>query len=136
MILMMKSISPKLIAPCGMNCNLCSAYLREEKYIVKCPGCRADNKYKPNSCAKCIVKNCQILKQNKWKYCSSRCQKFPCARLKSLDKRYRTKYGMSMIDNLNNIEKNGIRKFIKQEEKKWIKGNKIFCVHRKKYYEY
>lgn len=41
---------------------------------------------------------------------------------------------MSMIENLGDIEKKGIRKFIKQEEKRWIKGNKIFCIHNKKYY--
>ena len=41
---------------------------------------------------------------------------------------------MSMIENLEDIEQKGIKKFIKQEEKRWIKDNKIFCVHRKKYY--
>jgi hypothetical protein len=125
----------KLIAPCGMNCNLCSAYLRKEGYIRKCPGCRGNNNDKPNYCVRCKIKNCKIIKKNNWKYCSIKCEKFPCQRLKNLDKRYRTKYMMSMIDNLNNIEKKGIRKFIKQEENKWIKGNKIFCVHNKKYFD-
>ena len=41
---------------------------------------------------------------------------------------------MSMIENLENIEKKGIRKFIEQEKKRWIKKGKIFCVHDKKYY--
>jgi len=130
MVFMMKNIPIKLIAPCGMDCNLCLAYLREKN---RCPGCNSiDNKSDYHT--RCIIRNCKILKQNKREYCSSQCQKFPCARLKSLDKRYRTKYGMSMIDNLNNIEKNGIKEFIKQEEKKWIKRDKIFCVHRKVYF--
>lgn len=131
---MTKSIPLELIAPCGMNCNLCSAFLREEKYIVKCPGCRADDHYKPRSCAKCIINHCEILKQNQWQYCSSQCPQFACNRLKNIDRRYRTKYGMSMIDNLNDIEKRGIRAFIAQEEKKWIKGDQIFCVHKKVYF--
>jgi hypothetical protein len=29
-----------LIAPCGMNCGVCMAYLREKN---KCPGCRLIN---------------------------------------------------------------------------------------------
>lgn len=70
----------------------------------------------------------------KKQYCFE-CNFFPCARLKHLDKRYQSKYGMSEIANLENIKKNGIRKFIKSEEKKYIKDNKIFCVHDKRYYE-
>ena len=54
--------------------------------------------------------------------------------MERLDDRYRTKYGMSTIDNLRMIEKYGIRKFIETEKNKWIKGNKIFCVHTKRYY--
>ena len=122
----------KLIAPCGMNCNLCMAYLRDER---KCPGCRGDDKKKPKSCVRCIIKNCVQLEKNNWKYCTSECEKYPCNRLKGLDKRYRTKYSMSMIDNLENIEKNGIRKFINDEKEKWIRENEIFCVHNKNYYE-
>jgi len=130
---MTKSVPLELIAPCGMNCNLCLGYLREKN---RCPGCNnihnIDNKRECR--VKCIIRNCQILQQNTLKYCSSKCQKFPCTRLKNLDKRYRTKYGMSMIENLKTIEKNGIKDFIRQEEKKWIKGDKIFCVHRKVYF--
>ena len=121
-----------LIAPCGMNCNLCSAYLRDKN---KCPGCRSRGKDKSQYRTKCIIKNCSRLKKNNWKYCSVKCEKYPCRRLKNLDKRYRAKYDMSMIENLENIEKNGIRKFIDKEKKRWMKGDKIFCVHHKKYYE-
>lgn len=34
------------------------------------------------------------------------------ARLKQLDKRYRTNYNMSMIENLNNIQKLGLKGFL------------------------
>lgn len=128
-------MNSKLIAPCGMNCNLCLAHLREKKKgLCSCPGCRND-KDKPKSCTDCIIKNCQIIRKNNWRYCSPKCKEYPCKRLKNLDKRYKTKYGMSMIDNLNYIEKEGIRKFIKKENKTWIKGNKIFCIHNKKYFD-
>jgi len=108
------------------------AYLRDKK---KCPGCRTDDESKAKSCNRCIIKNCDQLKKNNWKFCSDNCKKYPCRRLKNLDKRYRTKYDMSMIDNLESINKNGIDNFINNEEDKWIDGDKIFCVHHKKYYE-
>ena len=127
---MKKTIPVELIAPCGMNCNLCLGYLREKN---KCPGCNSiDNKNSYH--VRCMIRNCQILQQNNWKYCSSKCDKFPCTRLKNLDKRYRTKYGMSMIENLNHIDEKGIEEFLRQEEKRWIKEDKIFCVHRKMYF--
>ncbi|MCP4609704.1 MAG: DUF3795 domain-containing protein [Planctomycetes bacterium] len=121
-----------LIAPCGMNCSLCLGYLRDKN---KCSGCRnISNENKQKTRIRCIIKNCEQLKKNKWKYCSDKCEKFPCKRLKNLDKRYRNKYDMSMIENLESIKKLGIRKFIEKEKKRWIKGGQIFCVHKKQYY--
>jgi hypothetical protein len=126
-----KQMKPSLIAPCGMNCNLCHAHLREKN---RCPGCRAYSADKPNTRTTCIIKNCNILKDNNLKYCSKKCENYPCKRLKDLDKRYRTKYTMSMIDNLESISKNGIRRFVSSEEIRWMKNGKIFCVHTKKYF--
>ena len=122
------AIIPKLIAPCGMNCKVCFGYLRDKN---KCPGCRGIGKNKPNSCRKCIIKNCQILKKYKMLFCSEECEKFPCTRLKNLDKRYRTKYGISMLENLTNIQKYGVKKFVKSEEKRWKcpKCGELICVH-------
>jgi len=125
-------MNPSLIAPCGMNCNLCIAHLREKN---KCPGCRICIDDKPKTRTGCIIKNCKILKDNDLKYCSNICEKYPCQRLKHLDKRYKSKYAMSMIHNLEFIKENGLRKFLKNEKQKWIKDNKIFCVHNKKYFE-
>ena len=121
-----------LIAPCGMNCSLCIGYLREKN---RCLGCRENDENILNSCRKCIIKNCEILQQKQLKYCSSKCEKFPCTRLKNLDKRYRTKYQMSMLENLQFIEEFGIRKFIEQEKERWMREDSIFCVHHKKYYK-
>ena len=63
--------------------------------------------------------HCEILKNKKLKFCSNKCEKYPCTRLKNLDKRYRNKYHMSMIENLENIKKYGIEKFLEKEKKKW-----------------
>jgi hypothetical protein len=123
------------IAPCGMNCNLCMAYLREKN---TCPGCRdlEINTIKQNDSRKrCIIRNCEFFKKGNHKYCSPKCEKYPCRRLKQLDKRYSTKYGMSMIENLEMIDERGIRVFIANEKKRWIKDGRIFCVHRKEYFD-
>ena len=98
-----------------MNCGICYAALREKN---TCPGCRGDNESKPNSCFRCKILNCPELIKHGHKYCFS-CKSYPCKNLKSLDKRYRTKYHMSMIENLDSIKKNGIRKFIAQETTRW-----------------
>lgn len=117
-----------LIAPCGMNCGLCLAYQRSKN---TCSGCITADSNKANHCSKCRIKNCEQLKLNNIKYCFD-CKKYPCFRLKSLDKRYSTKYGMSMIENLNSIKQFGIQKFIKSEKEKWTcsKCGSMLCVHR------
>jgi hypothetical protein len=117
-----------LIAPCGMDCGICLAFLRDKN---KCPGCRLFNKQEPVSIARCKIKNCEVIQKGKVKFCFI-CESFPCYRLKHLDKRYRTKYKMSMIENLDNIKKFGIRKFIKSENKRWAcpECGGTICVHR------
>jgi hypothetical protein len=127
---MKKTMVPKLIAPCGMNCFICKYYLND-----LCSGCRYVNKDAPNTRYKCKIKNCIVIKHNHWKYCSINCKEFPCKKLNQLDKRYKSKYGMSMIENLENITMNGINKFLESQEKRWIKNGKVFCVHDKKYYK-
>jgi hypothetical protein len=119
-------IKSELIAPCGMDCGICMAYLREKK---KCPGCNGSNENKSSSCIRCKIKNCVNIR--KTKFCFD-CDKFPCDKLKHLDKRYRTKYGMSMIENLENIKKLGIRKFVREEKTRWVcpQCGGIICVHR------
>jgi hypothetical protein len=127
-----------LIAPCGINCGVCRAYLKKknkfkvglERVLVRCPGCRRTDAGKPGYCVKCRIKNCSVFRKDGAKYCF-KCGDFPCNRLKHLDKRYRTKYNMSMIENLGNIEKFGIKKFIKNENIKWScsECEGTICVH-------
>jgi len=123
-----KPMASSLIAPCGMNCRLCRAYLREKN---ACPGCRADDGPKPKTRVMCKIKTCVLMAENKIKYCFD-CHSFPCKNLKHLDDRYRTKYGMSMIDNLENIKRSGIGYFVRQEKEKWTcsKCGEVICVHK------
>jgi hypothetical protein len=118
----------ELIAPCGMNCGICLAYLRKDR---KCPGCRGNDVGKNKSCVRCIIKNCEKIKTSKSGFCYE-CTEYPCQRLKQLDKRYRTKYSMSMIENLGNIKTIGLVAFVRQEEERWrcSKCGGTICVHR------
>ena len=122
------AIRTTLIAPCGMNCRLCRAYMRERK---PCPGCRDSNAFKSNARVSCRIKNCEYIVKGGFTYCFS-CDSFPCDQLNHLDKRYRTKYGMSMIDNLQNIRKFGIRHFISDEKERWAcpECSELLCVHK------
>ncbi len=122
-------MNPKLIAPCGMDCGICVGYLRDKN---KCPGCKEMDAYESSYGRKCIIRSCQTLRNNKMKFCSDRCEKYPCRRLKDLDKRYRTKYGMSMLENLEDIKKLGVRQFVKNEKIRWKcrKCGSVICVHR------
>lgn len=115
------------IAPCGMNCLLCLAYQREKNH---CPGCNAPGGNQTKGRAACRIKLCPERLSGK-RFCFA-CAKFPCPRLKHLDKRYRTKYGMSMIENLQGIEKSGIKAFLQNEKEKWAcpKCVSLLCVHR------
>ena len=117
---------PYLIAPCGINCGVCRAYLIQK---TKCPGCRADDSNKPISRTKCKIKTCDVFKKDA-NFCYE-CLDFPCDNLKRLDKRYRTKYHMSPIENLENIKNLGLKKFLENENKRWSCSNcgGTICVH-------
>lgn len=117
-----------LVAPCGMNCGICLAFLREKN---KCPGCRRTRNNQPLTRSRCRIKNCTTFKNPQSKFCFA-CETFPCDRLKHLDKRYRTKYQMSMIENLEQINKLGIKKFVANEKSRWAcsKCRGTVCVHK------
>lgn len=118
-----------LIASCGMNCGLCIGFLRKKN---PCGGCfKLDDVHKPKSCRSCAIVNCKKLIVTDSGFCYE-CSIFPCFRLKRLDKRYRTKYGMSMVENLNFIKDNGMESFLKREEQRWKceSCGESLCVHR------
>jgi hypothetical protein len=114
-------------APCGINCSICTAYLREKN---KCPGCRGIDGSKPVTRINCKIKTCPNFEKSKAKFCFN-CKDFPCSILEHLDKRYRTKYHVSPIDNLIQIKKSGIRKFLICEKLKWTCScGGTVCVHK------
>lgn len=87
-------LDQNFIAPCGVNCLACSAYLSDKK---PCPGCRSPMEEQlRKSCQSCVKKRCAFEQGLHWCF---KCGKFPCSRVKSLDKRYRENYNVDLIQN-------------------------------------
>lgn len=121
-----------LIAPCGMNCALCSGYLALKHDVrakgirmIQCVGCRPRNK----KCA-FLKKQCSKLSKGEVTFCYE-CKSFPCNRLRTIDERYRSRYRMSMIGNLQFIREHGIQKFLEEQEKSWKckSCGEMICCH-------
>jgi len=122
------AFDPSLIAPCGMDCALCRAHLREKD---RCLGCNGPDTAKPRSCLACRIWQCDDRGAGDGTFCFAR-PTFPCARLRHLDKRYRANYRMSMIDNLERIREIGVDAFVGLEREKWrCPGcGAVVCVHK------
>jgi len=56
----------------------------------------------------------------------------PCARLKHIDQRYRTRYKISLIRNLETIKETGMTNYLEKEVRKWSCPNcgSVVSVHR------
>lgn len=89
---MPERFDPKEIAPCGVNCHVCGAFLKEKD---ACPGCRAENElHKRKSCMNCAKKNCAYEKGLTWCF---ECEAFPCARIRDVSRRYAQNYGIDLV---------------------------------------
>jgi len=121
------SISNTSIAPCGVICDICLGFQREKN---KCVGCNNVGS-KPNHCTDCSIKFCAEKKGNDTLLCGE-CAKFPCRRIKDLNKRYTLKYGENLIQNLTMVKEMGLSQFIDIENEKWKckKCGQLLCVHK------
>jgi len=125
-------VEKELVAPCGMNCAVCSGHLALKNDVKSkgirmpyCEGCRPRNKI----CA-FLKKRCSLLMNNEVEFCYE-CHDFACERLKRIDCRYRTYFHMSPIDNLEYIEKNGMLAFLEAQQSKWQcpRCGEAICCH-------
>ncbi len=116
-----------LIAPCGLNCALCYAHLRKKN---TCGGCRG-NENLPASCVRCIIRGCDKREGSGADFCYV-CADYPCAKLKALDKRYRTKYATDIRENQRTIKTQGLDAFLSQQKQRWTcpKCDSLICMHR------
>jgi hypothetical protein len=110
----MNSIHEDLIAPCEINCAICSRYLayknslRRSQCIDRRPGNR----------------NCTYLfgkfpegnnaATDNRAFCYD-CKQYPCKKLNRVDERYRRNYRVSTRENLEYIRQVGISQFIEEQ---------------------
>ncbi len=125
-------MNQELIAPCGMNCAVCSGYLAFKNDVKSqgvrmpyCSGCRPRDK----QCA-FLKKRCNRLLEGQVQYCYQ-CPDYPCQGLQQIDKRYRSLFRMSLIDNLEYIRDKGVRSLLEKEEEKWRcpQCGAVICCH-------
>ncbi len=129
--------SVDLVAPCGMNCGICKAYLAysrgipyQKGKVYHCTGCRVRNK----NCA-FIKRDCEKLRKNQICFCFE-CADMPCEHLTKLDAYYRSRYGMSMVENQKVIKEKGIAAFLFSQAERYYCPNcgDVVSVHNGKCY--
>jgi Protein of unknown function (DUF3795) len=122
----------ELIAPCGMNCSVCSRYLARRHDVrnkgVKmayCAGCRPRDR----QCTS-LKKRCDLLSEHRIQFCYE-CSAFPCANLERIDARYQKRYRTSFMENLLFIKRHSLADFIKRENAKWRcrRCGEVVCCH-------
>lgn len=128
-------IPEELIAPCGMNCTICSRYLAYVNNLKRsqCKGYRPSNIKCSYLFCKCSEIN-HILKGNATaKFCFE-CSQYPCKQINRMDDRYRKNHKMSVMDNLADIEKMGVSRFIKKQyqEHHCPKCGGLISIHNRK----
>ena len=117
------------IAPCGMNCTLCRSYQRKTR---NCLGCRSGDQHKTASCIHCSMKTCEFLAQSPTSLCCD-CQQYPCKKLSMHDRRLKARYQISVLDNLNAIQSQGMEHFLSEQTTAWVcpTCNQLLSMHRK-----
>jgi hypothetical protein len=122
----------ELVAPCGMNCAVCSRYLarthdvrRKGVRMAYCAGCRPRDR----ACA-LLKKRCALLLNHGVRFCYE-CGSFPCTNLLRLDARYRKHYRTSFVENLAFIKDQSLAAFIEREGAKWrcAQCGGVVCCH-------
>ena len=110
---MPEEIEPGMFAPCGMNCAVCYKRLAPKK---PCSGCLGSGNGKPAHCRACKIKACAINKRTAFCY---DCPAFPCVPLKNLDKSYRARYGVSLLENSIYVKEHGVTAFMKAQKERY-----------------
>lgn len=130
-----ESKSRDLIAPCGMNCAICSRYLSYLNGLKRsqCKGCRPGNMKCSYLFEKCSGMNSKLDGNADAGYCFT-CDQYPCKQISRMDGRYRKYYNMSVKDNLKLIEEIGPNGFMAQQYEKYkcSKCGGFISIHNRK----
>ena len=119
------SNNEKLVAPCGLYCGACSAYLATHENragtgkakgpVMQCDGCLGDGRLPPHA-SKCEIRECAATK-TKTRRCSE-CEEFPCSLITNFNNDGVPHHG-EVLENLRQMRAMGIREWTKHEEDRW-----------------
>ena len=121
-----------MVAPCGLDCNICAQALMETN---PCQGCNGPDDHKPAFCAKhCEIILCRKRRENGYQYCDE-CPDYPCVDVMEKEDRYTTQYPHreSPLENLKMIREKGMDAFLAYERQHWTCPDcgSPFSVHHK-----
>lgn len=119
-----------MIAPCGLDCSICSRAQIEDG---PCPGCNGPDRNKPDFCAnRCGIILCKKRKDNGYAFCDE-CPNYPCDNVMEKENRYTSRYPLreSPLENLRLIREEGMEAFLERERRLWTCPNcgSPICVH-------
>lgn len=106
-------IETNMFAPCGMNCMVCYKHCNHKK---PCEGCLENEEGKPGHCRTCRIKTC--VNSKGLLHCFA-CMEFPCSHIRLLEKSYRTRYGVSLIENSTYVKEHGLEEFMKRQKEQY-----------------
>lgn len=109
-------IDTEMFAPCGMNCMVCYKHCYTKKTKQPCGGCMVESKGKPEHCRKCKIKDC--VQSKGITYCYE-CNEFPCKLIKNLERSYKKRYGVSLVENSQIVKENDIPFLLKIHSEKY-----------------
>lgn len=110
-------IDERFLAACGINCLTCSAQL---KPVNRCSGCLGPTSPQRKSCLNCKIKHCA--RERGFLRCFE-CSLYPCTLVKSLNKRYFSKYLVNIPKNNRIARTEGISALMCLEKKRFT------CAH-------
>jgi hypothetical protein len=127
-----------MLAPCGMNCAVCSKYLALANGLKmsQCSGCRPGNKHCSYLFEKCGGVNANRPGTTDAPFCFE-CELYPCKEIKRMDTRYRKNYRMSTIENLETIRESGLESLIRIQIEKYScdRCDQLISTHNNKCFQ-
>jgi hypothetical protein len=102
-----------MFAPCGMNCMVCYVHLKKKK---PCSGCLGNDINKTERCKSCAIKRCA--EEQGLTYCFE-CPDYPCKKIDNLDKSYKKRYQVSLVENSILVKEKGLEIFFERERTRW-----------------
>lgn len=107
-----------MIAPCGLDCSLCSY---AQKKTDPCPGCNGPDENKLEFCRSgCGIILCRRRKEEGYRFCDE-CPDYPCEDVMEKENRYTGWYPLteSPLRNLREIREKGMDAFLEKQRVQW-----------------